>query len=527
MKVSDYSKKFWDVVIIGAGLGGGVAGRRLSENGLSVLFLEAGTSGFRSEQQKLDALVSDPEARRIRGYWPTKMDATVDGKNTRFFAPVGSGIGGSSVFYAGALERPNRDDIEDLPGSAHPSGGWPIPYDDFLPYYDQAEELFCLSGTADPLSKEVAPKLAAPKELSDGERALFESFEKCGLNPYRLHLAMRNLDRCKNCVGTKCPLDCKMDGRSAGVEPALATENAHFITGCNVQKLLVENRSVTGVKAIVDQSEIEFTAAVVVLAAGALNSPRVLSRSRSAGTDALANSSGWVGRGLMFHANEMFAIWPQKKDRFDGASKSISLRDLYRNGADRYGTVQSLGFEATFGTILQFLKDSYDRSVLHRFSKIKVFLALPAALAVRLFGNAKIFVGILEDYPVFENRVVLDHHASDPIAVEYNIPNDLKRRRKSFRRSIKKAFKKHRTFFLSRNLELNFGHSCGTLRFGKDPKTSVLNQNCRTHDVDNLYVTDSSFMPSSMGVNPSLTIAANALRVADVITTEIRNQKKA
>ena len=132
-------------------------------------------------------------------------------------------------------------------------------------------------------------------------------------------------------------------------------------------------------------------------------------------------------------------------------------------------------------------------------------------------GTAKVFVGLLEDLPYAENRVVLDADNPGLISLEYRVSEELLARRKLFRRLIRKSFKGTRTAFLTQEPEPNFGHPCGTLRMGVDVGKSVVNADCRVHDVPNLWVADASVFPTSMGVNPSLTIAANALRVADRI----------
>ena len=133
---------------------------------------------------------------------------------------------------------------------------------------------------------------------------------------------------------------------------------------------------------------------------------------------------------------------------------------------------------------------------------------VPAALAQKLMGSAQIFVGLMEDLPYRENRVGADG------AVHYTLHDELKARRQAFRKAIRHAFRGQRRMFLGFAPDLNWGHPCGTLRFGTDPASSVLRPDGRAHDVDNLWVADASFMPTSMGVNPSLTIAAFALHVA-------------
>lgn len=508
----------WDVIIIGAGLGGGVLGRRLAEHGLSVLFVEKGPKGHAAENQKNQPKLAHPEARRLRGIWPKQAESRLDGVATRFFGPYGSGVGGSSVFYAAALERPERHDLDDDPNLPHPTGGWPVGFDAFRPYFDQASALMHLCGSPDPLSPESEPNLHEPGYISDADQALMAEMKSRGLNPYRLHLATRFPDKCRLCVGAKCPWGCKMDGRSAGVVPALETGHAALLDGCDVEEILEDGANVTGLRVSRNGQEAILTAPTYALCAGTLGSARLLLASNGRDPKGAANSSDWVGRGLMFHLNEIFALWPRGykgEDAYFG--KTISLRDLYAKDGQRFGLVQSMGMEISYGNIVQFLNQVFDQSPLRRFPRLKGLTRIPAAIANRLFGKAAVFVGMIEDFPYPENRVVLNEDDPEVLTFEYRFHKELLARRKKYKKALYRAFKGHKRFMMSLRPVLNMGHPLGSLRFGTDPTTSVLRPDCRTHDLGNLYVADGSFMPSAMGVNPSLTIVANALRVGDII----------
>ncbi len=511
----------WDVIVIGAGMGGGLVGRRLADRKQSVLFVEKGGAGQRKEQHGLGGGIADPVARQIRGIWPTQVSATIDGETQNFFAPIGSGVGGSSVFYAGALERPERHDIEPVGDLAHPTQGWPISYAELQPYYEQAEQLLHIAGEPDPLSEGITFNLAPPLPAKAGELALMASFRDRGLHPYRQHIAIRNLPGCQLCVGHKCPRKCKMDGRSGGVEPALESGYAKLLSGCTVTSIETDAEAVSGIRVTDGTTSATLKAKAYILAAGALGSPHLLLHSTTRHPEGCANSSGWVGRGLMFHINEMFALWPHRSEKFEGASKAISLRDLYTFKGQRLGLIQSLGLEASYGNIVQYLNGLYDRSPLRKLKRLRYVSNLVGAIATRILGNAKIFVGIMEDFAYPENRVMANSEHPDQLTFQYTISPELKKRRKLFRKQIKAMFRGHWTLLLGQKLELNYGHPCGTLRFGTDPASSVTDRNCKAHDLDNLYVADASFMPSSMGVNPSLTIAANALRVGDIIADRL------
>jgi len=343
----DIRETDWDVIVIGAGMGGGIAGRRLAEAGLKVLFVEKGPCGHRAERQGLNPEIFDPVARQVRGYWPGPMRARIDGRESAFFAPVGAGVGGSSVFYAATLERPERHDLEPVAGRPHPTGGWLVGYDTMRPWYDEAERLLHVCGEADPLSPEVTGPLADPPPLSGVDRALTHSLREAGLHPYRAHSAIRYLDGCLDCLGTKCPRPCKMDGRSAGVEPALATGRAVLLDGCTVRRLCGTSGHVSHIEVTQGGETLELRARHYVLAGGALGSPRLLLASASeAWPDGCANQSGLVGRNLMFHLNEIFALWPPRGAPDDGPSKAISLRDFYHRDGQRFGTVQAMGVAA-------------------------------------------------------------------------------------------------------------------------------------------------------------------------------------
>lgn len=510
----------WDAVIIGAGMGGGMVGRRLAEQGLSVLFVEKGPFGPASEQVIHLNEISEPDARMIRGFWPKQAESRLDGQTVRFFGPYGCGVGGSSVFYSAALERPERHDLDD--GEiAHPSGGWPVSYDTFRPYFDEASRLLHLSGTPDPLSKEAPVPLNAPIPLPPGDARLMEELSAGGLNPYQIHLSVKYPDKCRACFGSKCPWGCKMDGRSAGVSPALETGQAKVIDMCDVLEILDDGKAVTEIRVRKDGETFSLTGSVFVLSAGSLGSARLLLASQSRHENGCANSSDLVGRGLMFHLDEYFCLWPRKKVMQDEGEKAygktIAFRDLYSQDGKRFGLVQSLGTEASYGNLMHFLGNLFDQSFLRRYRRLRGLTRIPAILLSRLFGNAAVFTAMLEDFPYDENRVLLNPEDPEILTFEYTFNKELLERRKAFRKALSKALRGRKRFMVSLQPVLNFGHPVGTLRFGTDPAKSVLNPDCRSHDLNNLYVADASFMPSALGVNPSLTIAANALRVGDVI----------
>ncbi|MBU2942316.1 GMC family oxidoreductase [Shimia thalassica] len=522
----DVFARDWDVIVVGTGMGGGPLGRRLAEKGWSVLFVERGPLGHPAAQHDLNYEMADPVARHVRGYWPTPVQATVNNETFEFFAPLGSGVGGSSTFYAGALERPEPHDLDDSTDRPHPTGGWPVSFAQMQPWLAEAEAMFMVNGTQDPLGDGLE-RLLAPNAPRTDEAALIAGMQANGLHPYQGHLAFRRDPSCPTCIsGGRCAKHPKMDGRTAGVDPALETGHAALLTNATVRRLKGHSGRVSEVEIETNMGVQTLKSRIVVLAAGALSSPGILLNSASEEwPDGCANSSGLVGRNLMFHMNEMFALWPPKSARTEGPTKAIAMRDLYYKDGQRLGLVQAMGIEAKYGEIVHFLNLAYDRSFLRRFRLLKQFTRIPALIAAKLFGSAAVFVGILEDLPYKENRVIADRENPDQLAFEYTISPELLMRRKTFRTEIKRALRGMRMVFLNRGPELNYGHACGTLKFGSNPAESVLDETCKSHDLDNLYVADSSFMPTSFGTNPSLTIAANALRVADHIHGALLKEK--
>ena len=206
--------------------------------------------------------------------------------------------------------------------------------------------------------------------MSAGDAALMRSLARSGLHPYRKHVGVRYLPGCTECFGRRCARGCKMDGRSAGVEPALATGTAAVIDRCEVRALRGSSQQVTHVEAVRGGEILQLRAKHFVVAAGTLGSPRLLLASASAHwPNGCANRSGLVGRNLMFKLLERIAIWPERhsgasgpRAPSNGPCTSISLRDFYQRDGIRFGHVQSVGLDASYGLVVQHLKEWFDRS---------------------------------------------------------------------------------------------------------------------------------------------------------------------
>ena len=506
----------WDVIIIGTGVGGATVGHSLALAGLRVLFLE---KGGRIAAGADDSTAVAPEARVAHGFWPHPVSQRqANGEHRRFYAAIGCALGGSSIHYAAALERMADSDFEGRSASGEPTSrsisAWPVSFAEFEQAYAAAEALYGINGQSSSL---------AEQRMSEWDRALLGQMRKNGLKPDPLHVAIRYDAQCKECIGKICPRDCKSDARVACLEEALRQPQCQLLEHCDVQTLEADADSVRVVKVLQRGRELELRARIVVLAAGALHSPQILLRSHNRfWPHGLANSSDQVGRNLMFHASDIYALWaPRRFDREGQQRKAISVRDFYVHEGRRLGYVQSMGLDAGRGVIAAYIKDQLRRRGVHHELLLSLLAMVPSRLGAHMFGSAGIFAAMTEDDPNPDNRIVLDPDEPDGASFSYTITDDLRRRADELRRAFSNGVRPWRLLRLSKEIDMNYGHPCGTCRFGADRAASVLDRDCRAHDVENLYVVDASFMPRSGAVNPSLTIAANAVRVAPRILARL------
>jgi choline dehydrogenase-like flavoprotein len=504
----------WDVIIIGTGVGGATVGLSLAVGGLSVLFLEKGGRIGAGEES---SATGTPESRLAHGWWPHPVSRRqTNGERKRFYAAVGCALGGSSIHYAAALERMSSSDFDGLLTPSATIPPWPVGFGEFVPHYEAAEKLYGISGES---------THTAERRMSEWDRALMEQMRQNGLRPEPLHVAIRYDEQCKECIGKVCPRDCKSDARVACLEVALRQPQCHILEHCDVQALEADKESVRVVKALHLGRELELHARIVVLSAGALHTPQILLRSRNEfWPRGLANSSDQVGRNLMFHTSDIFALWaPRRLARQARQRKSISVRDFYVYKGQRLGYIQSMGLDAGRGEIAVYIKDQLRRRGVCNELLLSLLAKAPSHIGALLFGGAGIFAAMTEDDPNPNNRIILDADEPDGASFSYTITDDLRRRADELRLAFSRSVRPWRMVRISTELEMNYGHPCGTCRFGDVPASSVLDRNCRTHDLDNLYVVDASFMPRSGAINPSLTIAANALRVAPQIAARLSN----
>jgi choline dehydrogenase-like flavoprotein len=521
----------WDVIVVGTGMGGGMLGYRLARSGRRVLFVEKGHSTLPGTPGTIRSSIpelAEPLARRstvayydalARAGRSTDEIEDISGRFPKRFVPfIGSGTGGSSALYGMVCERffvrdfTPRENFRD-PGDSTVPEAWPISYDQMAPWYAEAEKLLGVRGQPDPLRPEaVEVALPAAPPFSADNQPLVDYLTGRGLHPYHLPMACDYSDGCTTCQTYLCHQSCKNDAARNGVLPAIVEHGARLLAECRVVRLDADRTQVREVICEHRSGTLALKAKVVVLAAGALATPVLLLNSRSGDWPrGLANGSDWVGRNFMRHLLEPIQIWPQPERKITAANKEIGLNDFYFWEGQKYGTVQSFGALPPMEWIT-------NRPGL-RGKALRLMRPAVQRIYERFFTGGLVVAAIMEDLPYLDNRVLLSDRPSvdgrQRLRIQYRLHPSEVERRAVFLRQIKEVLKPFRKLPVGSGKDnSNLGHVCGTCRFGTDPKTSVLDPQNRAHEVDNLYVVDTSFFPSSAGLNPSLTVAANALRVA-------------
>ena len=513
----------YDVIVIGSGPGGATLAHRLAPTGKRILMLERGDYLKRSRDNWESKTVFVEGAYQANETWY--------GTTGESFHPgLHQFVGGNSKVYGAALFRLRERDFGELRHKDGKSPAWPLGYDIFEPYYTQAEALYHVHGRRgdDPTEPWSSAPYAYPPVLHEPRiQQLNDMLAGTGLHPFYLPLGIKldqNPDgtattyspciRCDAFDGFPCAINAKADAQVICVDPTRAAHpNFTLLTGAYVTRLETDatGRRVSRVHVTRNATAEEYTADIVVVACGALSSALLMLRSASdLHAHGLANGSGQVGRNYMRH-NMSVVMALLKEPNPTVFQKTLALSDYYF-GADDW--------EFPLG-LIQMCATSHGEQIRAEAPLQAITGWLPELPFDKMAEHSIDFWLQSEDLPRPENRIFYD---GDRVVLEVHEGNmeaahrlraklqDLMLPMGGFPRLV------DRRLYLGKNIPIGgTAHQAGTMRFGADPATSVLDLDCKSHQLDNLYVADASFFPSIGAVNPTLTIIANAMRVADRI----------
>jgi choline dehydrogenase-like flavoprotein len=512
----------FDVIIIGSGAGGGTLACHLAPSGKRILLLERG-----------DFLTREPENWITEEVFVKNRYVSKDmwrDKNGKLFQPgVHYFVGGATKMYGAALYRLRKEDFSERQHQDGISPAWPISYDELEPYYTKAEQMYHVHGARGedpteppcsapyphpPVSHE--PRIA--KLAEDLARAGYKPFHSpCGIMLNEANMPFSRCVRCIDCDGFPCLVHAKSDAEVLGVRPALEHPNVTLVTNAMVTKLETNpaGTAVTNVVVSVAGVQEVYQAGIVVVSCGAANSAKLLLMSANdKHPRGLANGSDQVGRNYMFH-NSQAVLALSKEPNPTIYQKTLGLNDFY------FGMP---GYEYPMGNIQMIGKS---QAPMFRGEKpIETALAPQWSLEM-VARHAVDFWLSTEDLPQQQNRVTVDRDGQ--ITLRYTKSNQVAKQKLYEKlKSMLNHLDMHdhlipRNLYMKNEIDLGgVAHQAGTCRFGRDPKSSVLDANCKAHELDNLYVVDTSFFCSIGAVNPALTAMANALRVGDHLLDRLR-----
>jgi choline dehydrogenase-like flavoprotein len=488
----------YDVIIIGTGAGGGTLAQALSSTDARILILERGDFVPQEEENW------NPEAVWKKLRYQTD-ERWLDERGREFRPYTHYNVGGNTKFWGSVLYRLRREDFQATEHRDGVSPAWPIDYDTLEPYYDRAERLYTVHGQEgiDPTEPSRGPFPHPPVPHADGMAAIVEQLRALGLHPSPLPLGVRDACvLCNTCNSFACKLHAKSEADVCGIRPAMQRSNVTLWTKACARRLLTDpaGRKIERVEVERGGEIVHVTASSVIVACGAVNSAALLLRSANDKHPAgLANSSGLVGRRYMAHLATMMQSFHPFRENATVFQKTVAVNDFYLRGPDgKYplGQIQSQG--RTHAVMAQ-----------------TVVPWIPLWAYQAWVSRGVDWLVMSEDLPTSDNRITVD--ADGRICLHYR-PNNLEPHRELVAET-KRILRQLGYWLVVKHSHgnRNTTHQCGTLIFGTDPRTSVLDSFCRSHDVENLFVVDASFFPSSAAVNPGLTIVAQALRVGDHI----------
>ncbi|MSO57046.1 MAG: GMC family oxidoreductase [Acidobacteria bacterium] len=488
----------YDIIIIGTGAGGGTIAHALSDSPARILILERG-----------DFVPQEDENWNPEAVWKhlryQSAERWLDDRGDEFRPYTHYNVGGNTKFWGSVLYRLRREDFQALEHMEGVSPAWPIEYDTLAPYYERAERLYEVHGEVgtDPTEPARTAFPHPPIPHSEGMATIVDQLRRQGLHPSPLPLGLRDgCILCNTCNSFACKVHAKSEAEVCCVRPALQHPNVELWTNAYAKRLVTNaaGDSIVAVEVERNGEMLRIESSLFIVSCGAVNSAALMLRSANEKhPSGLANSSGLVGRRYMAHLATMMQGFHPFRKNATVFQKTVAINDFYFRGPSTpypLGQIQSQG--RTHGVMAQ-----------------TVVPQLPLSWYEWWVARGVDWLAMSEDLPSVDNRVTVDRNGR--IRLLYR-PNNLKAHRmlvRETRRILRRlGFWVVMTHSHGRR---NTTHQCGTIVFGADPRESVLDPYCRTHDVANLFVVDASFFPSSAAVNPALTIAAQALRVADHI----------
>ena len=541
-----------DALVIGSGAGGGPLAARLAEAGWNVLLLEKGP--FR---QREDYVPDEVLATQRDFFVPSFVDephVLVPARDPRpqptQMGWIGNSVGGGTVRMGGFFYRFHPDDFRmaSLYGRYEALADWPYNYDELEPFYTQAEWDCGISGDGGTNPFEgprSAPYPLPPLDTHPLTTCLEDACRRLGWHPFPTPRAIASRDYrgrpacsyCGFCPGFGCRTGAKSSVQETYIARAVATGHCELRPNAIVREISVDrSRQATGCVYVDEEGrEHSVRAAVVCVCCSAVESARLLLLSRSAQfPDGLANGSGQVGRNLQFHgfsngrARFRYDKHPGKPLRHPAPFLECSVADHYflPPGVSDLakGGVIRFGFPAA-NPIAAAMRAAEEGPNLLWGSRLE------RRLQEYFHEYRTVDFEVFHDFiPNDRTFVALDPQVRDkwglPVArIHLDVPDH---QRVAGRWLVERGLDALREMGADEVQAEEIGETApylvhGTCRAGKDPDHAVLDEHCRAHEVRNLFVVDGSFMPTSGGAAPTLTILANSLRTADHILTTARS----
>ncbi|MCH6559938.1 GMC family oxidoreductase [candidate division KSB1 bacterium] len=508
--MSNHKQTEYDAIIIGSGFGGSMVAHVLVNAGKKVLMLERGDWVPRGEHNW-----ADDASVELTPYYSKEIPYRVlAGGNSKIMGAY-TCVGGPSVFYGGVSMRLREADFEMTPEIVGNSDAhWPYKYADLESFYCQAEEILGIAGEpGDPTepnrSKPFPGKLG---KLSEASQMIDQAADDLGYHPFRLPLAINYGQQngqaqciaCPTCDTFACAIQAKND-LATRVLPGLIEKGLEIKVNTVAVKLKTAKGRISQVDCFdkkLGEKKI-YHAKLVILSAGSLASPHLLLAS---GLEQLNPGGDVVGRYLTRHCNAIaFGFFSKRPDPNNEFHKQLGIHDFY------FGHASIKSPEGKLGSMQQLQTPPI--------GLVKGMLPKPIGKFAALFvPHLTGLIVMAEDQPKYENHLALDRSKSDRFGLpQLQITHHYTKRDYAARDALlKKAqgiLKKAGAILFYKHKIKTFSHAVGTVRMGESPESSALDQYCQFRGIDNLFVVDGSFMPTSGGLNPSLTISANALRV--------------